>query len=334
MKKIISILSIFIIIILLLSQQKNYYRKPISHSSFMFDTITTITLYSANTDKNPNDIINNANKICKELENKLSKTIKGSDIYNINNSKKDEPIQVSNETAELLQLSKKYYELSNGAFDITLSNISDIWNFKEENKVPPSKEEIQNILKDTGMQYINLNKNIVKKTNSNVKIDLGGIAKGYIADKTAEYLISENVTSAIINFGGNIVTIGSKLNNKPFNIGIQKPFSKTNEIIGKVQSKNNTVVTSGIYQRYFEYNNEIYHHIINPKTGKPAKSGLSSVTIEYSKSADADALSTACLILGEEKGLELINKIKGASAIFIREDGSYIKSENSTFSEK
>lgn len=306
------------------------YNPPVSSTSFMFDTVTNITIYSAKTEDDPEEILTDVTKICNELEKKLSKTIEGSDVNRINKSK-GEPVEVSDETAELINLSKKYSELSKGAFDITIAPLSEVWNFQNENPTPPSDDEINTLLTSVGMDFINIDGNTVTKTNPDTEIDLGGIAKGYIADKTAEYLKSRNVTSALINFGGNVVTIGSKTDNTPFKIGIQKPFAETNEVCGAVSSKDGTIVTSGTYQRYFEYNGEKYHHILDPKTGKPSNSGLLSVTIEGTKSADADALSTACFVLGLDKGMELIESLDGIEAVFITEDYDIVTTKNSTF---
>lgn len=337
MNKILKKISLLLLACIVLSGCQNkasdgstVYKTPVSNTSFMFDTVTTITLYSAKTEKDPEEIILDTFKMCKDLENKLSKTIETSDVSLINNSQ-GEPITVSSETAELINLSKKYYELSNGAFDITIAPLSEKWNFHNENPVPPSDDEISSLLKYVGMDFINIEGNVVTKLNPQTEIDLGGIAKGYIADKAAEYLISENITSSLINFGGNVVTIGSKPDNTPFKIGVQKPFADTNEVLGAVSCENGTIVTSGTYERYFEYEGEKYHHILDPKTGKPADSGLVSVTIEGVKSADADALSTSCFVLGIDKGLELIESLDGIEAVFVTEDGNITTTSNSTF---
>ena len=335
-KLLITLLSILIIASSLSGCKSNedikVYKTPVTNTNFMFDTVTSISIYSAKKDKNPDEILGETINMCRALEKKLSKTIDTSDVSLINNSK-GEPVQVSEETIELINLSKKYYTLSNGSFDITIAPLSEKWNFKNKDVKPLSDEEIQHLLPYVGMDFIEIDGNTVRKTNPNSQIDLGGIAKGYIADKTAEYLKSKGVTSALINFGGNIVTIGNKPEGQPFKIGIQKPFSEANDIIGFINLENGTVVTSGSYERYFEYEGKKYHHILDPKTGKPAESGVTSVTIQCENSADADAISTACFVLGAEKGIEFIDSLDGVEAVFITDSGEIIKSKGSTFEE-
>ena len=157
-------------------------------------------------------------------------------------------------------------------------------------------------------------------TDPKSAIDLGGIAKGYMADQLKEYLLGEGVTSAIINLGGNVLTIGEKPDGTSFNIGIQKPFDKQNATITSVQVKDSSVVTSGSYERYFKLGDTIYHHILNTETGYPCDNGLLSVTILSKESIDGDALSTACFTLGLEEGQKLIESLEDIDAIFVTDD--------------
>ena len=159
-------------------------------------------------------------------------------------------------------------------------------------------------------------------TNPDAKIDLGGIAKGYIADRMRDYLKEQGITSGIINLGGNVVVIGSKPDGSKYKVGIQKPFSEQNDIIAYVESDEISVVTSGVYERYFYVDDTLYHHILNPKTGYPVENGLTSVTILSKNSADGDGLSTSCFLLGLEDGMALIEKTPDVEAIFITEDES------------
>lgn len=151
-------------------------------------------------------------------------------------------------------------------------------------------------------------------------LDLGAIAKGYIADKMKEFLVSKGVKSATINLGGNVLCIGKKTDNTPFRIGIQKPFADRSETIAILDIEDKSVVSSGIYERYFEKDGTFYHHILNPDTGYPYDNHLVSVTIISDQSMDGDGLSTSCFALGLEKGMELINSLPDVHAVFITDD--------------
>ena len=151
-------------------------------------------------------------------------------------------------------------------------------------------------------------------------LDLGAIAKGYIADQIREYLTKSGVESAVINLGGNVLCVGSKPDGSSFKIGLQKPFAESAETFATVAADNMSVVTSGVYERHFEVNGKNFHHILNPKNGYPYDNGLISVTILSENSVDGDGLSTACFSLGLEAGMELINSLNGVYACFIDED--------------
>ena len=158
-------------------------------------------------------------------------------------------------------------------------------------------------------------------------IELGAIAKGFIADKLKEYLAGSGVTSGTINLGGNVLCIGKKTDGTPFRIGIQQPFADRNEIITAIKAEDISVVSSGIYERYFKKDGKIYHHILDPSTGYPYNNGLEAITIISKKSTDGDALSTTCFALGLEKGMEFAESLSGVYAVFITEDGEMHYSE-------
>ena len=157
---------------------------------------------------------------------------------------------------------------------------------------------------------------------------MGGIAKGFIADKVKQYLKSKGVTSAVINLGGNTLLIGSK-QGQNFSVGLQKPFGKNGELSAVLNLTDKTVVTSGIYQRYFKFENKIYHHIIDPKTGYPSDNEITSVTVITDSSTVADGLSTACLNLGVDEGTKLAKQYN-AELIFIDTNGNLILTDGLT----
>lgn len=289
----------------------------ISQSDFYFDTVITITLYNSN-----KNLLDECFDICEKYENMFSSSIPESDISKINTTSQNRiPTIVSDETIELLNKSLDYCELSKGKFDITIGNLSSLWDFGTLSKnIVPNSKDIENIISNIGYEQIDINENEVLLTNPNISLDLGGSAKGYIADKIKEHLVSKGVRKGIINLGGNILLIGSKENNSNYNIGIQKPFDKEGNTITVVSAKDKSIVTSGVYERYFYNDDILYHHILDTDTGYPINNDLLSVTIISSNSVDGDILSTTAFVYGLENGIDLIESLDGIEAIFIDSD--------------
>lgn len=297
-------------------------KKDYSEQKLFFDTIITINIYNTN-DK---AVMEDCLALCDNYENMLSKTVEGSDIWNVNHAN-GEWIEVSQDTAELLQESVRYSELTDGMFDVTIAPLTQVWHVNDNDGEIPSQNEIEEAKSHVNYQLLEIDGNRVRLQDTKAQIDLGGIAKGFIADKLEELMLSHGIKSAMIDLGGNIKVIGSKKNGNAWNVGIQKPFADRNTVIGSVKVKDKTVVSSGIYERYFEYDGKIYHHIIDKTTGAPSESDLEAVTIIGDSSTMADALSTSCVLLGSEKGMELIENIDGIEAVFIKRDGSVIESK-------
>ena len=289
---------------------------PISKSDIYFDTIITITVY------NDNHIVflDECFSIAEKYENLLSKTVETSDIYKINHSNQ-KPTVVDSETIYLLEKALEYAKITNGVIDPTILPLSDLWNFGENNTVPLSKD-IASSLSYVGYENVIIDKetNSVILNHPNAGIDLGFIAKGYIADKMKEYLLSNGVESALINLGGNILTIGNKPDGSPYVLGIQEPFSDGQSSIPNVSIRDKSLVTSGVYERYFYENDILYHHILDTKTGYPIDNNIWGVTILSDSSMEGDAYSTICLCLGLEDGMKLIEKTEGLEALFITND--------------
>lgn len=290
--------------------------EPISKSSFKLNTIITITLY----DSQDENIINECFELCDAYENQLSRTKTSSEIYQLNESS-GQPMKLSEDTLSLLKRGLYYSELSNGAFDLSVEPITSLWNFGSDKQRLPKEEEIKEALTHVGYENIELTDNTVTLKEEGMGIDLGAIAKGYIADKIKELLLARGVNSAIINLGGNVLCVGAKPSGEPFKIGIQKPYEDRSETIAVMEISDKSVVSSGIYERFFVEDGVNYHHILNPLTGYPYDNELLSVTIISDASVDGDALSTTCFALGLEKGLELINSLENTYAAFITKDG-------------
>ncbi|WP_415297306.1 FAD:protein FMN transferase, partial [Clostridium perfringens] len=309
----------------LVDRKDSFFKNNFFMQGFYFDTVVEISIYC--NCNNGEYILRKAFDLCKYYEVLLSKTKKGSDIYNVNNSGMD-GFNVHNETLNIINRSIYYSKLSQGNFDISVQPLLKLWNFKSEKKIIPNQKDIDENLKLVNYKNIVINRKNVRLKKNGMSIDLGGIAKGYIANKLKEYLISEGISSGIINLGGNVLCIGKKDNGENFKIGIQKPFSERGEVLGVLEICDKSVVSSGIYERFFEKENKVYHHIINPKSGKPFETDLLQVTIISDDSMDGDALSTIALSFGEREGLDLINSIDGVEGIFINKDGNIRFTEN------
>lgn len=287
-------------------------QEPISKTGIYFDTVIQIDIY----DSNDISLIDQCFDYCNEFEQTVSRTIETSEIYQINHANGN-PVEVSNVTLELLRKGIEYGDLTNGKFDITIAPLSELWDFKNNIVTVPTEAAIQETLSHVNYKNIVIDGNKVLLTDPKAAIDLGGIAKGYMADRLKEYLISEGVESALINLGGNILAIGTKPDGTPFNLGIQKPFDKQGTAITSVKTSDSSVVSSGVYERYFEVDDVLYHHILNTETGYPYDNGLLGVTILSEKSVDGDALSTSCFTLGLKDAKKLIESLDDIDAIFI-----------------
>lgn len=290
---------------------------PVSRSAFLLDTYVSVTVY----DSTDTSVLDEALGLCKDYENIFSKTRETSELYRINHRSDDEQtLTVSDDMAALLEKGLYYSELSGGAFDITIEPLSSLWDFKAEEPAVPDASVIEQELTRVGYEAVTLSGNTLSFSSPDTTIDLGGIAKGYIADRLADFLREAGVESAIINLGGNVLCIGRRPGGDPFRIGLQKPFADREETFETLGIDGLSVVTSGVYERHFILDGVNYHHILDPRTGYPYQNGLISVTILSKASVDGDGLSTTCFSLGLADGLALINSLDDTWACFIDEN--------------
>lgn len=288
-----------------------------------FDTVVQIEVWGAD-----QEIMEHCRQMCEDYEQMLSATIETSEISRINNAG-GEPVEVSDETAGLIEEGIKYGDISDGRFDITIAPATDLWNFTDnEEKILPDPDELAEAVTHIDYHCIKVEGNTVTLTDPETRIDLGGIAKGYIADRLKEYLKDEGIEHALIDLGGNMLTLGRRYDGNDFRIGIQKPFADTGTAMAVVSVNDKSVVTSGDYERYFEKDGVIYHHILDPDTGYPVQNDLDQVTIISDQSVDGDALSTTCFAMGLEDGLELIRSLDSIEAVFVTKDGEMHTSSN------
>ena len=317
-KKRIYILFILTIIGIAVIFFTNKEKQPVSETRFMLDTVCTITLYEWNGDGER--IVDEAFGLCGKYEKMLSSTVSGSDIFAINHSG-GKPVEVSQETVELLERAKQYCKLSDGAFDITIYPVKSLWDFSGESASLPDQDSLSEAADLVDYTKIDIAGTTVTLPDG-MGIDLGAIAKGYIADRAADYLRQQGVTSAIIDLGGNIFTIGKKSDGQLWCVGIRMPFEEGEADV--VETSYSSVVTSGVYQRYFKKDGVLYHHILRSSDGMPCDTGLYSVTVISGCSEQCDALSTVCMLLGYEKSKTLLSGIKGIRAVFITSDNQLL----------
>ncbi|MCB2345641.1 FAD:protein FMN transferase [Clostridium estertheticum] len=256
------------------------------------------------------------------IESKMSVNIKTSEISKLNSKAGISGQKLSEDTYSVIEKSVQYSKLTGGALDATIEPIVGLWGIGTDKERVPSKTEISDKLKLVNYKDIVLDKknSTVKLKRTNQAIDLGAIAKGYTADEVKKVLLNNKISSAIINLGGNVYAIGSNPNGKDWNVGIQNPLSTRGEYLGTISVTDKSIVTSGNYERFFIKDGIRYHHIFDPKTGYPAQQSLISTTIVSDKSVDGDALSTSTYIMGLDKGLKLVESIKGVEAIFVTKD--------------
>lgn len=293
--------------------------RPVSKTDFFFDTFVTITLYNG---KNREKILDECMDLCRQYENTLSKTRSASEIYQINHRPPGtKSMAVSPFTAEVLGKGLYYSELSHGAFDLTIEPLSSLWDFKQDPPRIPAAAQIEQAAAKVDYRKLYLWQNELFFQSDESRVDLGGIAKGYMADRIKAYLKQQGVTSAVINLGGNVLCVGAKPDGTPFLVGLQKPFGKASETASVLAVKDMSVVSSGIYERYFEQDGIHYHHLLNPKSGYPYDHSLAAVTILSPQSVDGDGLSTVCFSLGLAEGMELIEDMPGIYAFFFTRDG-------------
>lgn len=292
--------------------------KPYSPESYYMGTVITQKVYGKNAKAAGDKVIERM----KEIEDDMTINKPGGEINAINEAAGDKPVKISSSVMYLLNKAKQYGQLSQGAFDVTIGPLVKEWGIFTDNPKIPTQERINELLPLIDYKTIQLDSanNTAMLPKKGQIIDLGGIAKGYAGDETIKIYKENGITSGFINLGGNVVVLGGKPDGTPWTIGVQNPRDVNGKIIGKVAVKDKALVSSGDYERYFEKDGVRYHHILDPKTGYPSKSGLIGVTIVADSSTDADAISTSVFVLGLDKGMKLVESLDGIEAIFITED--------------
>lgn len=264
----------------------------------------------------------------KRIENLISDWIPTTQISLVNQNAGIMPVKVDKEVFELVDRAIKISKLTDGAFDISYASMDKIWKFDGSMKSMPTAETIKKSVEKVGYQNIILNEKdtTIFLKNQGMKLGLGGIGQGYIADKIKEVLIANGCNAGLVNVSGDINTWGKQPDGKDWTVGIVNPLNK-NKVFATFPLNDSAVETSGSYEKYVTFNGKRYSHIIDPRTGYPA-SGIVSVSVFAKQTELADALATGIFVLGIEVGLDLVNQLKGIGCIIVDDKGAIHASKN------
>lgn len=265
---------------------------------FAMDTYMSVTAYGDNSE----DAVDKAEKRIKELDALLSTGDEESDVYSLNQEGHG---NLSEEGMYLLKKSLEINKNTDGAFNPAIYPIMELWGFTDKNYRVPDDSQIKEKLRLTDVSHIKYDENsgYVNFDTEGMKIDFGGIAKGYTSSQIMEIFRKSGIESAMVSLGGNVQVLGNKPDGSAWKVAVQNPDKEEN-YLGILNVKDKAVITSGGYERYFEENGKVYHHIIDASNGYPADSGLTSVTIICSDGTLADGLSTSIFIMGLDKAIQ------------------------------
>lgn len=295
------------------------------------DTVCSVNLYDDGTEKLYKEIFLRLD----ELEKQFSVTIPESYVSQLNRSAGSGPIQISKEMFDVLEVCRKVSDISGGAFDITMNPVIQLWGINTEKVRVPEQKEIIEALEKVGYDRMHFADDGVRWAilERGMGINLGAVAKGFAADEIVKVLEFHGVKKAVINLGGNIYCYGKKEDRKLWSVGIKNPKEPEGTPLLKVTTDETSVVTSGNYERFFEQDGKRYHHIFDPKTGFPSDNSIASVTVICKNSTAADALSTACFVMGKGNAFFHLKDFENyfgteIGLVFIMENGEIRASEN------
>ncbi len=290
-------------------------RDPLRGSEYVLGTICTISLLDGGSEA----VLEAVFARLREIEARMSANRDGTEIAAVNDAAGKSPVRVSADTLYVVRKALEYARLSDGAFDPTIGPVVKLWNIGLEGERVPEAREIKETLPLVDWRSVVLDErsSTVFLRRAGMRLDLGAIAKGYAADETARILGERRVRAAVVDLGGNVLVYGKKTDGSPWRVGVQNPFGDRGTYLGIVSMGAGTVVTSGIYERFFEQDGKRYHHILDTRTGRPVESDLVSVTVIAPSSIDADGLSTTLFALGRERGLALVKTLPGVEAVYV-----------------
>ena len=313
-KIITSITGLFLLVIILYSLiSQNNKTNAISNPFFYLGTIIDITLY----DTDNQAYLEEVKDLIQEYDQLFDRNNEKSDLYKLNALKS---YTVNKSTYEVVETALEYSRLTQGYFDITINPIVDLWKIGTDDENIPPPKAIEDALLSVGYDHVLLKDDNLISLINDASLDLGGIAKGFIADEIVGVLEAKDIKRALINLGGNIYAYGNSPDGGPWSIGIRHPEEKRNGSILKVMLENKSVVTSGVTERFFIVNDQRYHHILDPFTGYPIDNNILSVTIISDNSMIGDALATGMFALGVEEAFKTLKQLKDVQMIIVTTD--------------
>ncbi len=289
---------------------------------FLFDTVIQISAACSA------DLMSKVSSRLNYFEGKFSRTVEGSDVWNINNAA-GAPVQVASETADCIQKALGFSKESNGLFDITIGAVSSLWDFV--NGVKPADSAIAEAVRHVGYEGVQVSGTTVTLSDPEAKIDLGGIAKGYIADDIVAMLREGGCDAASISLGGNVYVIGKSFDGDEWNVGVQDPNGTLDTTIASIKAEDISVVTSGLYERGFTKDGVYYYHILDPKTGCPVATDLKSSSVTCASSTTADAYSTILFLMGHDGAMSFVEGDSRFECVLVDSNDKATKSKGSAF---
>jgi len=294
-----------------------------TETRLLLDTFCTITIHG---DVGA-PLMSEAFALITELEQLLSMTVTGSDVWSINHAG-GEPITVDPRTIEVISAGLVFSDMSAGKFDITIGRVSSLWDFGSGNNYVPSQDEISDALVTVNYRQVRINEedNTVQLAHPEAWLDLGAIAKGYIASRVAKLIMDGGATGALVNLGGDVVASGTKNDGSGWNVAIKDPLAVNEEWIGVIEVIWASVTSSGTYERQFESYGVKYHHILDTSTGMPVKSDVVSATLITNTAVIGEGISTIAVLMGSRDVVELFERIPGfIGAVLVLNNGSVYK---------
>ncbi|MBU4176101.1 MAG: FAD:protein FMN transferase [Actinobacteria bacterium] len=300
---------------------KDTYRSP---TLFAMDTTLQISIQGQGRELSEANV-EECVALTEEIESITSRFVPDSDVSLINANAGNTPVEVHPETMEILQRSLEFSRLSDGAFDVTVAPIAELWGFYDREYQVPKPEEVE-----AARSLVDYRKVLIDEANDTVmlaepgmQIDLGGVAKGYAVGAMCDMLKGRGVNSALVNFGGTVGAVGRRSDGEPWVIGIRDPRGEACDLLGKLKLEDSYVSSSGDYERFFTRDGTRYCHLFDPRTGYQSR-GVESDTVAGSDPMNADILSTAVFVLGKDKGFALVGGQDGYEALMVERDGSVV----------